>query len=379
MNKNRWFMLKMLMSYLLRRRSRIAVALIGVALGATVLLGMITLCYDVPRQMSQEFRSYGANMALFPAGDRSAISLEDVASAAALLPPDKVMGVTPFRYEPVRSNLQPYTAVGTDFSQVRRTSPFWKIDGAWPQAENEVLVGADIAEFIRLGAGDRITLSGRNQQQARFSREMTISGVVSSGGVEDGFIFMDMNDMTAMLGGGGAAHVAEISLNADLEELNRLAGAIQQTLPSLEARLVKRVTQSETKVLGKLTTLVYLVTLVVLVLTMICVATTMMTIVMERRQEIGLKKAIGADNRSVAAEFLREGLIMGIVGGVAGSVCGLIFAQFISSSVFGRSIAVEFYLLPATIGISMIVTILACLIPARRAMAVEPALVLRGE
>jgi putative ABC transport system permease protein len=329
--------------------------------------------------MSQEFRSYGANMALLPSGGQAAISLEEVAAAAALLPADKLLGITPFRYEPVRSNLQPYTAVGTDFSQVRRTSPFWKIDGAWPLKENEVLIGADIAEFTRLGAGNRITLSGRNQQQARFNREMTISGVISSGGVEDGFIFMDMDAMAAMLGGGGEAHVAEISLNADLEELNRLAAALRQALPSLEARLVKRVAQSETKVLGKLTTLVYLVTLVVLVLTMICVATTMMTIVMERRQEIGLKKAIGADNRSVAAEFLCEGLIMGIIGGIAGSACGLIFAQFISNSVFGRSIAIEFYLLPATIGVSIIVTILACLIPARRAMAVEPALVLRGE
>ena len=62
MNKNQRFILKTLFSSLIRRRSRIAIALLGVAIGATVLLGMVTLCYDIPRQMGQEFRSYGANL-----------------------------------------------------------------------------------------------------------------------------------------------------------------------------------------------------------------------------------------------------------------------------------------------------------------------------
>lgn len=52
-NKNRRFIIKTVLSSLIRRRSRIAVALLGVAIGATVLLGMVTLCYDIPRQMGQ--------------------------------------------------------------------------------------------------------------------------------------------------------------------------------------------------------------------------------------------------------------------------------------------------------------------------------------
>lgn len=62
-----------------------------------------------------------------------------------------------------------------------------------------------------------------------------------------------------------------------------------------------------------------------------------------------------------------------------GVICGLIFAQVISANVFGRSIVIEFYLIPTTIIISAVVTIIACLIPVKRALEVEPALVLRGE
>ena len=77
-NKNRRFIIKTILSSLIRRRSRIIIALLGVAIGATVLLGMVTLCFDIPRQMGQEFRSYGANLLLMPANNQPTVSMADV-------------------------------------------------------------------------------------------------------------------------------------------------------------------------------------------------------------------------------------------------------------------------------------------------------------
>ena len=378
MNPNTLFMIKMLASSLIRRRSRMAVALFGIAIGATVLLGMITLSYDIPRQMSQEFRSYGANMVFVSAGQEP-LQMADAAKAAALLPKGGLMGITPFRYIPVRSKMVPYTAVGTDFESVRKTSPYWQLEGRWPEKDNEVLAGADVAEFALFIPGKTITLDGRNSKHSKFEKTVTVTGVVRTGSVEDGFIFMSLPAMEAMTGEAGTADVVEVSLSADEQTLRQITASVKEAVPTIEARLVKRVTQSETAVLGKLEMLVYLVTLVVLILTMICVATTMMTVVLERRREIGLKKALGAESRRIAKEFLAEGVILGIVGGLLGGACGLGFAQIICSQVFGRSIAVEFYLIPVTLVVSVAVTIAACIVPARRAMEVEPALVLRGE
>jgi putative ABC transport system permease protein len=355
-----------------------AVALFGIAIGAAVLLGMVTLCYDIPRQMSREFRSYGANMVLVSAG-QEALRLEDAARAAALLPAEDLIGMAPFRYIPVRHNMLPYTAVGTDFAAVRKTSPYWQVTGDWPAGENEALVGADVAEYALLTPGKTLSIDGRNSGQAKFDADITITGILRTGGVEDGFLFMSLPDMEAMTGEAGRADVVELSLSAGEKELRALAAAIQADFPALEARLVKRVTQSEAAVLGKLEMLVYLVTGIVLVLTMICVATTMMTVVLERRREIGLKKALGAENRRIAAEFLAEGVVLGAAGGLGGGVCGLLFAQLISENVFGRPVAVEFSLIPVTVAVSGVVTMAACLLPVRRAMAVEPAVVLRGE
>ena len=368
-----------MLSSIVRRRSRLLVALTGIAIGAAVLLGMVTLSFDIPRQMSREFRSYGANMVLMAAGKESLMMRADVERAASLLPADKLVGLTPYRYETVRSNMLPYTAVGTDFEQVRKTSPYWQVSGQWPERDGDILIGADVAEFTKFAPGRTLTLEGRDKEQSRYEKEVTVTGVVKTGGVEDGFIFMSLEGMEDMTGEPGYVDVAEISIMAGGQELRDLAEAVRAGQSQVEPRLVKRVTQSEETVLTKLKTLVWLVTVIVLGLTMICVATTMMTVVMERRREIGLKKAIGAENRSIAREFLAEGLILGVIGGFVGSACGLVFAQVISSNVFNRSIAVEFYLIPFTVIISAAVTVIACLIPVRRAVDIEPALVLRGE
>jgi putative ABC transport system permease protein len=371
--------MKMLLSSLLRRRSRMTVALLAIAIGATVLLGMTTICYDIPRQMGREFRSYGANMVFVAAGGETMLSLSDVDRAAALLPRESLVGVTPYRYKTVRSNMQPYTLVGTRFEQVRKTSPWWKVSGAWPTTGTEILIGSDVAEFARLSPGRTIAISGTNAKGARFSREMTILGVVRTGGVEDDFLFMDLTALEELAGDAGRVELAEVSVAMNAAGLSALSALIQREVPTIAPRLVKRVTQSETSVLSRLQALVYLVTLVVLVLTMICVATTMMTVVMERRKEIGLKKALGAENRSIVAEFLGEGVCLGLGGGLLGVAFGWLFAQTISVNVFGRAISFNIYLVPATLAASIIVTGAACLIPIRSATEVEPALVLRGE
>ena len=65
MTRNRMY-LKMITSSLIRRRSRMLVALLAIAIGSTVLSGLLTIYYDIPRQMGTVFRSYGANVILIP-------------------------------------------------------------------------------------------------------------------------------------------------------------------------------------------------------------------------------------------------------------------------------------------------------------------------
>jgi putative ABC transport system permease protein len=275
--------------------------------------------------------------------------------------------------------MQGYTAAGTDFNQVRATSPYWNVTGEYPSADEEILIGFDIAEFTKLSPGSAVAITGRASGGARFSRDVKVSGIVRTGSAEDGFIFMRLGALENLMGDSDIADVVEISVIAEESVLRALMDEISLLSPAISPQIVKRVAQSEASVLSRLRSLFFLVTLVVLALTIFCVGTTMMTVVLERRKEISLKKALGADNKMIAAEFLCEGLLLGCAGGLLGVVLGYFFAQTVSMNVFGREMSLGWYLPPLAVLVSVAVTIIACLLPVRRAVDVEPAVVLRGE
>ena len=486
MTKRRMF-LRMITASLLRRRSRMLIALLSIGIGATILAGLVTIYVDVPRQMGAQFRSFGANMLILSDGEKG-MSKAQLDKALENIPAGQLVGAAPYRYVRVdmTTRQQSFTAAGTDFDQITKTSPYFSIEGRYPENPREVLVGKEIAETIgiREGSGMELTwqpaagetagdpsgdrqpgailsgsaegwsggtvyvtvklddssriasltidagtqtpeiggltqtddsfnsqfvgkslpltlgedvdaLSGatitstavvealntaRNTQSAGTAKTIkyTVTGILATGGEEESYVFMSLEDM-AGLTGSDAVDVAELSVSASAEELETYAEQITENTDGVRARLVKRVTRSETAVLGKLQSLVFLVTAVVLILTMICVSTTMMAVVSERRREIGLRKALGASDGSIRTEFLGEGMFLGLLGGIVGAVLGFAFAQVVSVNVFGSSITFQPLLLPAAVIVSMGVAALSCLQPIKRAVAIDPAIVLKDE
>ena len=386
MTKRRFF-LRMIASSLVRRRSRMLVALLAIAVGATILSGLVTIYVDVPRQMGAQFRNYGANMIFVASSNEADFSMDSVKRALERIDPAELVGVAPYRYETVLIREQPIVAAGTDMAGARAASPYWYIDGAWPQRSGELLLGKEEAEFLGLAPGDAISVAwsteddavGENGVTEERAMDMTVTGVLETGGSEEQYIYMSLEDLETLTASEGRPDVVELSVSAARDKLDRYVTEISEAVPEVSPRLVKRVTESESTVLSKLQALVFLVTAVVLVLTMICVATTMTAVVTERRKEIGLRKALGASDAEVVREFMGEGLLLGGAGGLLGAGLGFAFAQFVSVNVFSGSISFRFWLLPLTVIASVLVTGLACLLPVRNAMGIDPALVLKGE
>ena len=379
----------MITASLIRRRSRMLVALLAIAVGATILSGLVTIYYDVPRQMGAQFRGYGANLILLPDDINNNIFDQAAAErAAAVIPSGDIVGMAPFRYITVGIHNQPVIAAGTDIAGVQATSPYWRINGDWPENAGELLAGQAVADVLDLDIGEEVTLSALQDNDNNSNNDskdaksgdivMKVTGILDTGGSEEEYVYLDLKDLEKLTGEGGL-DAAELSVSATQEELKSYAASITDEIPGVTARLVKRVTQSETTVLTKLQALVFLVTAVVLVLTMICVATTMTAVVAERRKEIGLRKALGASDQEIIREFMGEGLLLGCAGGVLGSALGFTFAQMVSVHVFSNSIRFQPVLLPVTIAVSVFVTGLACLFPVRGATEIDPALALKGE
>ena len=114
---------------------------------------------------------------------------------------------------------------------------------------------------------------------------------------------------------------------------------------------------------------------------------TFRTIIVERRRDIGMLRAIGASRTTILAMILTESLLLGLIGTALGMVMGVLLAttllvgmrpileSFLRTSVDGPSFAPWVFLLAAGLGIG--ITLLAGLVPAGLAMRVSPLEVLR--
>jgi len=376
MNRYKMFFI-MIANSLLRRKARMAIALLAVAIGATIISGMITVYKEVPEQMGRAFRAYGANMLILPGGEQPVIHEDTIANVRKTLSDYEIVGITPFLYDTLLVNHQTVMAGGTDFAVLQEVSPYWQIRGDWPApGEKDILLGAEFAQKLRVSPGDTVTVSGG---EGTIVSDYRVSGIVRTGGNEENFVFVPLAELQSIKNRPDEISLAQVSVVAGQEDLARAEAKIRADVPGAEPQLVKQIAQSQDTVLGKLQALVLIVTVVVLVLTLICVSTTMMAIVTERRKEIGLKKALGADNRHIVAEFFGEGCLLGALGGVLGSGFGYLFAESVSVNVFGRGIEFSATIVVVALIMSVFVTGVASLLPVRIATNVDPAIILRGE
>ena len=377
-SKNKFY-LKMIMTSLARRRARMLTALLAIAMGATILSGLVTIYYDIPRQMGKEFRSYGANMLVIPTNPDKKITNDQLDEIKSLIPSGKLVGQAPYIYTNAKINEQPYMLAGTDLKGAKENSPYWLIDGSWPEKSREVLIGNEVSKALELKEGDKIIINTRKVHgEGSIDTNFVVSGVVTTGGKEEDLIFMSIDDISQLVKDKNF-DVVEYSIEAEQNELSKIVSNISQKDASLTPQMVKRVTASQDIVLNKLQALVFIVTIIVLFIMMICVSTTMMAVVTERRKEIGLKKALGATNSSVIVDFLGEGAFLGVFGGLLGVALGYIFANRVSISVFARKVSFLPLLVPMTIIVCIVITIVASLIPVSKTVDIDPALVLRGE
>jgi len=139
------------------------------------------------------------------------------------------------------------------------------------------------------------------------------------------------------------------------------------------------VAQSEGVVLARITGLLWLIALAALAASALAVSATMATAVLERRKEVGLMKSLGAREAVVAAIFFSEAAILALAGGMAGFLLGTALARSLAQRVFGSPAQVSPMVFPVVLGLALLLMLGSSLVPIRRAIRLDPGVVLRGD
>jgi putative ABC transport system permease protein len=400
-----------------RRKLLVAFA---VTLGAAVSTAMIAIATDIGDKISRELESYGANLVVTPEADTLDVQIGSVnlkPSGTYLDEADlpKIKGIfwrnnitafTPELSLNVKLRNREVTLLGTYFSKklkfgneefisgARGTFPWWKVEGRWPEdGSMEVLAGEKLAGRENLQIGQELQLSGKPYR---------VSGIVSTGGVEDHQIIAPLSVAQALLAKPGAVGKIFVSARTKPEDAfarrnpdlmtpadrdrwycsaypESIAFQLEEAIPHYHADQIRQVEQNEGNILSRIEGLMLLITLAALVTSGLAVSAAMATAMFERRQEIGLMKALGAGQFMLSAIFTTECVLLALAGGLVGFAAGALLARRLGLTIFGLAITVEPVLLPIVLGIAIIVTFLGSAAAILRAANSDPVHALRGE
>lgn len=378
---------RVLWGSLRHQRSRMASAALALLLGASLFSALINLSFQMAGQTGRQLRSYGANLLLVPRSQAAASSAwmagletgewepgipENDLKSLETIP--EVAAYSPYLYLTAEVAGQRLVLAGVDFTRIHTSSPWWKVTGDWPSRSEEALLGAGAAQALGLEAGERFTV-----RYGESKLELALIGTVETGGPEESQLFISLPLVQALSGRPGQVGLVQVGAVTGGRSLEKIRAQIAEKLPGVQVRTLSQIARAEELVQGKVRLLIGLVAALVLIVAFLTVGSATLTSVLERRSEIGLMRALGAKDRQVAAFFLCESVSLGAFSGLTGYAAGLGVAALIGRQVFQAELSPDPWALPATIAVTLAVGVLASLWPVKRALAVDPAVALRGE
>jgi putative ABC transport system permease protein len=418
-----------------RQKGRKAIAFAAVTLGTATAAALANMALDVGDKVSRELRSFGANLSVLPAGGgspvvfagedltslrpRSYLSSSDILKVKENFWKNNVLAFAPFLDTAVVAGAGSTVLVrGTWFDRsvtledgqkittgVRSLYPFWSVQGDWPRdfgssaPRDEALVGQALARRLHIAPPARLVVSVRGRE-----RELTIVGIVRTGGEEDDALLLSLETAQSIAGAEGKVDRLLVSAlttpeNVVYERIGKtprqlppaeferwsctpfvssIAYQIEQVLPGAEARPIRRVADSEGRVLTRVGGLMGMIALMAAIGAALTVTSALVTGVLERHVEIGLLKALGASEGGVVGLFLAEAALIGLLGGAVGGALGILVSRSITLSVFGTQGSVKALAVVLAVVFGLVITLAGCAVPARRIARLRAVEALRG-
>jgi len=423
---------RMIFGSLFRQKGKALMIAFTIALGSGLSTAMLNTMLGVGDKVNQELKTYGANINVL---HKEASLLTDIygekeeGMTKKYLREDElykiktifwaynIVDYAPFLNANVE--VQNYSSnvkvVGTWFDYeiqmptgqnvitgIRKMRTWWEVAGEWVKDEDEqaCMVGSLFAGRNGIKLNDELILKTGNT-----SIKLKVVSIFNAGSDEDDEIFTSLSNVQSLLGVQNVCESIEVSalttpdndlarkaarnpLSLTIKEkeiwyctayVSSICYQIQEVLQDAVAKPIRRVAESEGAILNKTTLLMLLITILSLLTSALGISNLVTASVIERRAEIGLKKAIGASNLAITIAVLTEVMIIGIFGGAIGYFAGIGLTQIIGHFVFSSSIPPAPMVIPVVVIIIFLITLLGSLPSVRYLLKLNPTEVLHGK
>ena len=276
------------------------------------------------------------------------------------------------------------TVIGADPDVQDRVTPVTKnlIGGHYRGLHSEeIVIDYELARDLNVSTGDRIRLTSSTGAVEAF----TIAGIYSQGQGR-GSAYITLRTAQSLYGLGTAVNVILVKV-VDIFRAHELASRIQSLLP-YEARSWIQEFPEFLSMLQAQTASAYLISTFSLVASSFAIASILIVSVLQKSKQIGILKSMGARRRQILRAFVLEGLGIALMGSSAGAAVGISIVYLLSLieqpvTRVGQPPEQLFpvAILPFYIALTMLAataaTVLAALLPARRAARLNPVDVIR--
>lgn len=418
------FELLLALRYLRPKRTFVSVitliSVLGVTLGVAVLIIVISVMTGFDQEMRTKILGFNSHLKVIPR-DRTLQNFETVAAALEKNP--KVKGVAPFIFGQILIETQP-----SDGRPSQITAPFVRgidperegrvsslttniIEGTFDLHGRGIIIGKGLAEGLELMVGDRISVYShkdikamreaqkRGVEKTSLPDDYEVRGVFDSGWDEYNatIVVTSLENAQDLYELGDSVHGLLASVHDPFQ-----AGGVSRELgaalgPEFRVTYWMQDNPLMVAVMVEKNLMLYILFFIVVVAAF-GITCTLITFVVMKTGEIGLLKAVGATNRQVMFVFLAQSLIISISGIIIGVAAGILAITYRNEflalmrkltglELFPASIY-GFSQLPALVvpgdvliicGGSLIICLLAAVLPARHASRLKPVEALRHE
>jgi len=380
---NRSMFWRVLRRSLFANRGRLLVILLALGAGAAITAALLNLQVDAKHRITYEFRAFGPNVLIAPRSSEGASNTirESAMSELESGSESAHYVAIPFLYTVAKVRSGDSTAAtdaviaGTHLDLLENREPGWKLqpEHSTEYGPTECLAGVKLFNQLRIRVGSILQIVAGQRAES-----CTLTSVLTTGGPEDDQAFVPLAVAQRLAKAPDRISLMKVFVSGTPQTINETIRLLRHEFPDFNVQPIRQFTEGEARLYEKISGILTATVVTVLILTGLCVMAAMTNVAMERKNDVGLMKAIGGSVRRVLRIFLAEAALLGLASGLIGAAMGILISIALGKAVFGVAAQPRLIVYPISVALTVMVAILAAN-PLRRLVNIRPASVFRGE